>query len=42
MTAARVWTYTVDDSNSAVQALNVGDKLTDSFTMTTIDGTPRW
>ncbi|WOH66688.1 VCBS domain-containing protein [Bradyrhizobium sp. BWA-3-5] len=41
MTAAGVWTYTVDDSNSAVQALNVGDKLTDSFTVTTIDGTPQ-
>jgi VCBS repeat-containing protein len=39
MTAAGVWTYTINDSNSAVQALNVGDKLTDSFTVTTIDGT---
>ncbi|MEH2559871.1 VCBS repeat-containing protein [Bradyrhizobium algeriense] len=41
MTAAGVWAYTVNDSNSAVQALNVGDKLTDSFTVTTIDGTPQ-
>ncbi|WP_249129870.1 VCBS domain-containing protein [Bradyrhizobium sp. AUGA SZCCT0283] len=41
MTAAGVWTYTVNDANSAVQALNVGDKLTDSFTVTTIDGTPQ-
>jgi VCBS repeat-containing protein len=41
MTAAGVWTYTVNDSNSAVQALNVDDKLTDSFTVTTIDGTPQ-
>ena len=41
MTAAGVWTYTVDDANIAVQALNVGDKLTDSFTVTTIDGTPQ-
>ena len=41
MTADGVWTYTVDDANSAVQALNVGDKLTDSFTVTTIDGTPQ-
>ncbi|MDE5456843.1 hypothetical protein GWE18_29260 [Bradyrhizobium sp. CSA112] len=41
MTAAGVWTYTVNDSNGAVQALNVGDKLTDSFTVTTIDGTPQ-
>ena len=41
MTKAGVWTYTVNDDNSAVQALNVGDKLTDSFTVTTIDGTPQ-
>ena len=41
MTADGVWTYTVSDANSAVQALNVGDKLTDSFTVTTIDGTPQ-
>src|SRR5256885_14002379 len=30
-----------NDADSAVQALNVGDKLTDSFTVTTIDGTPQ-
>jgi VCBS repeat-containing protein len=41
MTANGVWTYTVNNANSAVQALNVGDKLTDSFTVTTIDGTPQ-
>ena len=39
MTAAGVWTYTLNNANSAVQALNVGDKLTDSFTVTTVDGT---
>ena len=39
MTAAGVWTYTVDNHNSAVQALNVGHSLTDSFTVTTVDGT---
>jgi VCBS repeat-containing protein len=39
MTAAGAWTYTVDNGNSAVQALNVGNTLTDSFTVTTIDGT---
>ena len=39
MTAAGVWTYTLNNANSAVQALNVGDTLTDSFTVTTIDGT---
>ena len=42
MTAAGVWTYTLDNANSAVQALNVGGTLTDSFTVTTADGTPRW
>jgi VCBS repeat-containing protein len=41
MTAAGVWTYTLDNSNGAVQALNVCDKLTDTFTVTTIDGTPQ-
>jgi VCBS repeat-containing protein len=39
MTAAGVWTYTLDDANSAVQALNASDTLTDSFTVTTVDGT---
>jgi len=39
MTADGVWSYTLDDGNGAVQALNVGDRLTDTFTVTTIDGT---
>ncbi|WP_454617296.1 VCBS domain-containing protein [Bradyrhizobium cenepequi] len=39
MTAAGVWTYTLNDDNSAVQALNVGDHLADTFTVTTADGT---
>jgi VCBS repeat-containing protein len=39
MTANGVWAYTIDQANSAVQALNVGDTLTDAFTVTTIDGT---
>ena len=39
MTADGVWTYTVDEANSAVQALNVGGTLTDTFTVTTVDGT---
>ena len=34
------WTYTLDDSNPVVQALNVGQTLTDTFTVTTIGGTP--
>ena len=39
MTAGGVWTYTLDNSNAAVQALNVGGHLTDTFTVTTADGT---
>ena len=39
MTAAGVWTYTLNNTNHAVQALNVGNTLTDSFTVTTVDGT---
>jgi len=39
ITTAGVWTYTLDNTNAAVQALNNGDTLTDSFTVTTIDGT---
>ena len=39
MTAAGVWSYTLDDSNAAVHALNVGGTLTDSFTALTADGT---
>ena len=41
MTKAGVWTYTLNEANSAVQALNVGDTLTDTFTVTTVDGTPK-
>ena len=40
LTAAGVWIYTLNNSNAAVQALNVGDPpLTDSFTALTVDGT---
>jgi VCBS repeat-containing protein len=39
MTAGGTWTYTLDDSNATVQALNVNDKLTDTFTVQTVDGT---
>ena len=35
MTADGVWTYTLDNANSAVQALNDCDTLTDCFTVTT-------
>src|ERR1700716_38434 len=39
MTAAGVWTYMLDNSNSAVRALNDGEHLTDTFTVATVDGT---
>ena len=39
VTPTGVWTYTLDNSNAAVQALNVGQTLTDTFTVTTVDGT---
>ncbi len=39
LTAAGLWTYTLDNSNAAVQALNAGQTLTDTFTVTTVDGT---
>jgi VCBS repeat-containing protein len=39
MTAAGVWAYTLNEANSVVQALNVCDTLTDTFTVTTVDGT---
>src|SRR5688572_750589 len=40
VTADGVWTYTLDNSNAAVQALNVGSPaLTDSFTVKSEDGT---
>ena len=34
-----MWTYTLDNSNATVQALNVGQTLTDTFTAITVDGT---
>ena len=33
------WTYTLDEANLTVNALDTGDTLTDSFTATTEDGT---
>src|SRR5438046_1088115 len=39
MTAGGVWTYTLDNSNAAVQSLNVGGTLTDHITVATADGT---
>ena len=39
--AAGQWVYILDDDNAAVQALNVGGTLTDTFTAVTVDGTPQ-
>lgn len=39
MAADGSWTYTLDNANAAVEALDAGDTLTDSFTVYTIDGT---
>ena len=42
VTAAGVWTYTVDDTNAAVNALQVGGTtLTDTFTITATNGGPK-
>src|SRR5690348_3857273 len=41
MGASGHWNYTLDNTNATVQALNVGQTLTDTFTVTTIDGTPQ-
>ena len=39
MTAGGVWTYTLNNTNAAVNALSTGQTLTDSFIVTTVDGT---
>ena len=39
MTSAGVWTYTLDNNNATVQALAAAATLTDTFTVTTADGT---
>ena len=39
MAAGGTWTYTLNNNNAAVQALNVGGVLTDTFTVHTQDGT---
>lgn len=41
MTSGGVWNYTLNNGSAAVQALNAGQTLTDSFTVTSIDGTPK-
>jgi VCBS repeat-containing protein len=39
VTANGVWSYTVDNGNAAVDALNDGQQLSDSFTVHSVDGT---
>ena len=39
MTAAGVWTYTLNNSNATVNALNTGGTLNDSFSVLSADGT---
>lgn len=41
VTIVGIWSYTLDNTDAAVEALNVGDTLTDTFTVTTVDGTPQ-
>ncbi|MBK8458537.1 MAG: tandem-95 repeat protein [Phyllobacteriaceae bacterium] len=41
MTSAGVWTYAVNETNVDVQALNVGQSITDSFTVLSEDGTSK-
>ncbi len=39
ITGAGVWTYTLDNTNAAVQGIPAGGTLADSFTVATTDGT---
>src|SRR4051794_11243687 len=41
MTTCGTWTYVLNPENPEVQALRPCDALTDTFTVTTIDGTPQ-
>ncbi|MBL0282782.1 MAG: retention module-containing protein [Zoogloea sp.] len=38
--AAGNWTYTLDNTHPAVQALGLGDTLSETFPVATVDGTP--
>ena len=38
--AAGAWTYSLNNSNTAVQALGAGETLTDNISVTSADGTP--
>ncbi len=39
LTAAGVWTYTLDNGSAAVQSLTAGQTLTDTLTVQSLDGT---
>ncbi len=39
LTTAGVWSYTAANGQAAIQALGFGDTLTDTFTVTSLDGT---
>ena len=39
--AANTWTYTLDNTHASVQALDVGETLSDNFTFTASDGSTR-
>ena len=39
MTEGGTWTYTLNNANATVNALNTGQTLTDSFAVTSVDGT---
>ncbi|MCW2573892.1 MAG: hypothetical protein JWO88_3950, partial [Frankiales bacterium] len=41
VTSAGIWTYTLNNANATVQALNTGSTLTDSFSVATVDGTTK-
>src|SRR5207237_6313245 len=41
VSATGVWTFPLDNANAAVQGLNVGGTLSDSFTVLSEDGTAR-
>jgi VCBS repeat-containing protein len=38
LNSAGVWTYTLDNANTDVQALGAGDSLTETFTAVSVDG----
>ena len=41
MTSGGLWTYNLSNTNATVQALHAGQSITDTFTVTSIDGTSK-